>query len=106
MIMLWLLIMTGRSAFFMLPQFEPVMALVIISGVTFGGETGFLVGAVTMLASNVLFSRDPGHPGRCSAWASSASWQEFSSGKAGSAAAGAVWQLLVHSRPFLSTVVL
>ncbi|MBQ1263816.1 MAG: ABC transporter ATP-binding protein, partial [Oscillospiraceae bacterium] len=36
----------GRSAFFMLPQFKPVLALVIISGVAFGGETGFLVGAV------------------------------------------------------------
>ena len=38
------------------------MALVIISGVAFGGETGFLVGAVTMLASNVLFSQGPWTP--------------------------------------------
>jgi len=59
----------GRSAFFMLPQFKPVMALVIISGVAFGGETGFLVGAVTMLASNVLFSQGPWTP-----------WQMFSMG--------------------------
>ena len=34
----------GRAAFFMLPQFKPVMALTIIAGVAFGGETGFLVG--------------------------------------------------------------
>ena len=47
----------GRAAFFMLPQFKPVMALTIIAGVAFGGETGFLVGAMTMLASNVLFSQ-------------------------------------------------
>ena len=59
----------GRSAFFMLPQFKPVMALVIIAGVAFGGETGFLVGAVTMLASNVLFSQGPWTP-----------WQMFSMG--------------------------
>ena len=59
----------GRSAFFMLPQFKPVMALVIIGGVAFGGETGFLVGAVTMLASNVLFSQGPWTP-----------WQMFSMG--------------------------
>ena len=59
----------GRSAFFMLPQFKPVLALVIISGVAFGGETGFLVGAVTMLASNVLFSQGPWTP-----------WQMFSMG--------------------------
>ncbi len=41
----------------MLPQFKPVMALTIISGVALGGETGFLVGAVTMLVSNILFSQ-------------------------------------------------
>lgn len=59
----------GRSVFFMLPQFKPVMALTIIAGVAFGGETGFLVGAVTMLASNVLFSQGPWTP-----------WQMFSMG--------------------------
>ena len=59
----------GRSVFFMLPQFKPIMALVIISGVAFGGETGFLVGAIAMLASNVLFSQGPWTP-----------WQMFSMG--------------------------
>ena len=52
----------GRAAFFMLPQFKPVLALTIISGVAFGGETGFLVGAMTMLASNFLFSQGPWTP--------------------------------------------
>ena len=52
----------GRAVFFMLPQFKPVMALAILSGVAFGGETGFLVGALTMLASNVLFSQGPWTP--------------------------------------------
>ena len=52
----------GRAAFFMLPQFKPVMALTIISGVALGGETGFLVGAMTMLASNFLFSQGPWTP--------------------------------------------
>ena len=59
----------GRAAFFMLPQFKPVLAVVIISGVAFGGETGFLVGAVTMLASNVMFSQGPWTP-----------WQMFAMG--------------------------
>lgn len=59
----------GRGAFFMLPQFKPVMALTIIAGVAFGGETGFLVGAVTMLTSNVLFGQGPWSP-----------WQMFSMG--------------------------
>lgn len=59
----------GRSVFFMLPQFKPVMALTIIAGVAFGGETGFLVGAVTMLTSNILFGQGPWTP-----------WQMFSMG--------------------------
>ena len=52
----------GRAVFFMLPQFKPVASVVIISGIAFGGETGFLVGAVTMLASNILFSQGPWTP--------------------------------------------
>ena len=39
-----------------------MLALTIISGVAFGGETGFLVGAMTMLASNFLFSQGPWTP--------------------------------------------
>ena len=62
----------GRSAFFMLPHFKPVMAITIISGVAFGAESGFLVGAVTMLASNVLFSQGP--------WTA---WQMFAMGLTG-----------------------
>lgn len=59
----------GRAAFFMLPQFKPVAALTIIAGIAFGGETGFLVGAMTMLTSNVLFSQGPWTP-----------WQMFAMG--------------------------
>ena len=59
----------GRSMFFMLPQFKPVLALSIIAGVAFGGESGFLVGAMTMLVSNILFSHGPWTP-----------WQMFAMG--------------------------
>ena len=59
----------SRGAFFMLPQFKPVMALTIIAGVAFGGETGFFVGAVSMLVSNMMFSQGPWTP-----------WQMFSMG--------------------------
>ena len=53
----------------MLPEFKIVWAITIIAGVAFGGETGFLVGAVTMLASNVMFSQGPWTP-----------WQMFAMG--------------------------
>lgn len=56
------LAVAGRAALFMLPGFKPVAALVILSGVTFGGETGFLVGAMSMLTSNVLFGQGPWTP--------------------------------------------
>lgn len=59
----------GRAAFFMLPQVKPVLALTILAGVALGGETGFLVGAVTMLLSNMLFSQGPLTP-----------WQMFAMG--------------------------
>ena len=52
----------GRAALFMLPEFKPVVALTILAGAAFGGETGFLVGALSMLASNVLFSQGPWTP--------------------------------------------
>jgi len=59
----------GRAAFYMLPQFKPIIAVVIISGVCFGGETGFLVGAMTGFVSNFFFGQGPWTP-----------WQMFSFG--------------------------
>lgn len=52
----------GRGAFFMLPQFKPVVAIVIISGVCFGPESGFLVGAMTGFVSNFFFGQGPWTP--------------------------------------------
>lgn len=49
----------GRSVFYMFPHFKPVAALTIIAGVAFGGETGFLVGSLTMLISNIIFQQGP-----------------------------------------------
>ena len=62
----------GRSAFFMLPQFKPVVAMVIIAGVAFGGESGFLVGAMTGFVSNMFFGQGPWTP-----------WQMFAFGVIG-----------------------
>ena len=52
----------GRAAFFALPGFKPVAAMVILTGVAFGGEAGFMVGAMTMFCSNVLFGQGPWTP--------------------------------------------
>ncbi len=47
----------GRAVFFMLPQFKPIIAMVIIAGVCLGGETGFLVGAICAFVSNFYFGQ-------------------------------------------------
>ena len=62
----------SRFAFSYLPQFKPVVALLIIAGVCFGAETGFLVGAVTGFVSNFFFGQGPWTP-----------WQMFAFGMVG-----------------------
>lgn len=62
----------GRCAFYMLPQFKPTLAVVIIAGAAFGGETGFLVGAVSTFVSNIFFGQGPWTP-----------WQMLASGVVG-----------------------
>lgn len=62
----------ARGAFFMIPQFKPVAALIIITGVSFGGRAGFLVGSATVLLSNFFFGQGPWTP-----------WQMFALGTIG-----------------------
>lgn len=66
------LAVTGRTAFFMLPNFTPVMAIVIIVGVAFGCEGGFITGAMTMFVSNFIMGQGPWTP-----------WQMFAMGLVG-----------------------
>ena len=62
----------SRAAFFMFPQFKPVTAMIIITGAALGAETGFIVGAGTMLMSNMIFGQGPWTP-----------WQMFTMGLIG-----------------------
>ncbi len=66
------LAVAGRAAFFALPQFKPVVALIIITAVCFGSETGFLVGAITGFVSSFFFGQGPWTP-----------WQMFALGLIG-----------------------
>lgn len=52
----------GRAAFFMLPQFKPVLALIIIPAIAMGRDTGFLIGAMTAFVSNFIFGQGPWTP--------------------------------------------
>lgn len=52
----------GRAAFFMLPNFKPVVAIIIITGIALGAEAGFIVGVLTAFASNMFFGQGPWTP--------------------------------------------
>ncbi|MBQ2765944.1 MAG: ECF transporter S component [Clostridia bacterium] len=67
----------GRAVFFMLPECKPVLAIVIIAGASLGGARGFTVGALTMLASNLIFGQGPWTP-----------WQMLAMGLVGLLAGG------------------
>ena len=62
----------GRAAFYMLPQFKPIAAIVIVAGCAFGCEAGFIVGALTIFVSNMFFGQGPWTP-----------WQMFALGLVG-----------------------
>lgn len=62
----------GRGAFFMIPSFKPVAAIVILTGVSLGGEAGFLCACLIMMVSNMFFGQGAWTP-----------WQMFSYGLIG-----------------------
>lgn len=47
----------GRAAFFMVPFFKPMTAVVIITAVCLGPEAGFMVGSMQALVSNMFFGQ-------------------------------------------------
>ncbi|MEG2594875.1 MAG: ECF transporter S component [Ruthenibacterium sp.] len=62
----------SRTLFIWLPHFKPLVAIVMITGVAFGAEAGFLTGAVSGFVSNFIFGQGPLTP-----------WQMFAFGMAG-----------------------
>ena len=56
----------------MVPAFKPMIAIVIIAGIAFGPEAGFLVGAMSAFVSNFFFGQGPWTP-----------WQMFALGVIG-----------------------
>ena len=60
----------GRTVFAIvpLPNFKPVSAIVIMTGVVFGPESGFLTGALTGFVSNFIFGQGPWTPWQMFSW--------------------------------------
>lgn len=51
-----------------IPLFKPITAITVITAVYLGGESGFLVGAVSALLSNFYFGQGPWTPFQMLAW--------------------------------------
>ena len=67
-VVLTALSVTGRLLFAALPNFKPVSAIVILAGVCFGRQSGFLTGALSALVSNLFFGQGPWTPWPMYAW--------------------------------------
>ncbi len=52
----------ARAAFFMVPNFKPMLAIVIIAAVALGKEAGFMTGALSAFVSNMFFGQGPWTP--------------------------------------------
>ncbi len=58
----------GRDAFVALPEVKPITAIVLVVGYVLGPLPGFAVGAIGMLASNVMLGQGPYTPWQMAAW--------------------------------------
>lgn len=58
----------GRMVFAALPNFKPTTAIVIISGLAFGPEAGFITGTTAALVSNFFFGQGAWTPWQMFCW--------------------------------------
>ena len=58
----------GRILFTPLPGFKPVTAMVVITAMYFGGEAGFMTGALSAVISNFSFGQGPWTPFQMFSW--------------------------------------
>lgn len=72
-----------------IPSFKPTTAVIMIAGIAFGAEAGFLTGAITAFASNFFFSQGPWTP-----------WQMMAYGFGGFLA-GLIFHRRKHQNPVI-----
>ncbi|MBQ6585744.1 MAG: ECF transporter S component [Coriobacteriales bacterium] len=84
----------GRLLFAPFPGVKPVAAIVIVGGLSFGRQAGFLIGALTALVSNLFFGQGPWTPWQMYCWglmgyvAGALAQTSFMKGRAGVCAYG------------------
>lgn len=82
------LAVAARAIFAAIPHFKPMMGIIMITGIAFGPEAGFLTGAMTGFVSNFLFGQGPWTP-----------WQMFAYGMGGLLAGYCTRWGLLHQVP-------
>lgn len=58
----------GRVPFASLPSVQPTSFIIIMTGIVFGAESGFIVGAVAAIVSNIFLGQGPWTPWQMYAW--------------------------------------
>jgi uncharacterized membrane protein len=53
------LAISARAIFSFVPYFNPVLAIIMLSGLALGSKKGFLIGSLTALGSNFIFGQGP-----------------------------------------------
>ena len=52
----------GRAIFFFAPNIKPISAIIILTGICFGRNVGFITGAISLFVSNFIFGQGPWTP--------------------------------------------
>jgi energy-coupling factor transport system substrate-specific component len=58
----------GRIPFASIPSVQPTTFVIMMAGFVFGAESGFIIGAVAALASNMIMGQGPWTPWQMAAW--------------------------------------
>ena len=83
---------TASRLLILIPDFKPITAIVMLTGIALGAEAGFLTGAVSAFASNFFFSQGPWTP-----------WQMMAYGFGGFLA-GLIFHRRKHQNPIVLAV--
>ncbi|SCJ09179.1 Predicted membrane protein [uncultured Clostridium sp.] len=111
------LAVVGRWLCAPLPNFMPVTAIVIVAGLVFGRQSGFLTGALSALVSNFYLGQGPWTPWQMYAWgvagylagllapllAHKGAWRVYLFGACASLLYGAIldsWFVISYVQPF------
>ena len=78
-----------------IPNFKPISAIIMITGIAFGPEAGFMTGAISAFASNFFFTQGPWTP-----------WQMMGYGIAGFVAGIVFQKRRYQSRQSLKTTLI